>query len=230
MGGVVEIVGGDAHKIAHVLRLREGDSLEIVDAASTLFTATIDAIDGVVRARLLETVGNGPAPSALSVHVAQAVPKGRRMEFVVEKGTELGAAAFLPFHCERSAGSVVGAERLARWRRIARTAAAQSGRTDVPEVRDPLAFPELLERFGEYDVVLFPWELADRIPLNETLPPVLPAAGRALIVVGPEGGFSHQEAESAVERGAALLWLGPRILRTDTAAMALLAVIGAFAS
>ena len=152
------------------------------------------------------------------------------MEFVVEKGTELGASSFLPFYSERSVGQAIGLEKLARWQRLARAAAQQSGRREVPEIRTPLKFDALLERFAEYDAVLFAWELAPPVPLRERLLGALPARGRVLVVVGPEGGFTHDEAERAARRGAALLSLGRRILRTDTAAMALLAVIGALAS
>jgi 16S rRNA (uracil1498-N3)-methyltransferase len=93
-----------------------------------------------------------------------------------------------------------------------------------------MAYETLLERFGEYDSVLFAWELAPPAPLHRRLAEALPASGRALVVVGPEGGFTHAEAELAQRRGAEMLWLGPRVLRTDTAALVLLAVIGAVTS
>ncbi len=152
------------------------------------------------------------------------------MDFVVEKGTELGASAFLPFYCERSVGRAIGVEKLARWRRLARSAAQQSGRRDVPQIRAPVTFGALLEEFERYDAVLFAWELAAPVPLCERLRGALPAQGHVLVVVGPEGGFTHEEAEQAAQHGAKLLSLGQRILRTDTAAMAILAVIGALAS
>jgi 16S rRNA (uracil1498-N3)-methyltransferase len=152
------------------------------------------------------------------------------MEFVVEKCTELGASAFLPFYSERSAARSVGAEKLGRWRRLARTAAQQCGRRDVPEVFEPVRFDALLERFAGYDTVLFAWELAAPIPLRDQLASALPPGGRVLVVVGPEGGFTHDEADAAARSGATPLSLGPRILRTDTAAMALLAVIAALTS
>jgi 16S rRNA (uracil1498-N3)-methyltransferase len=231
VGGVVEIEGGDAHKIARVLRLREDDRIEIVDSASTAFTAVIAETGRVVRARLLEIV----KPSDTSVatrflEVAQAVPKGNRMDFVVEKGSELGASAFIPFYCERSVRRDVGNERLGRWRRVTRAAAMQCGRRDIPEVRDPLGFEALLASFRDYDAVLFAWELAPAAPLSERLRAAVPTSGRVLLVVGPEGGFTHEEAEAARQNGATLFSLGPRILRTDTAALVLLAVIGALAS
>lgn len=226
----MEIGGSDARKIAKVLRLRDGDRIEIVDSSGTAFGASIGGTGRVVRATLLEVLGERRADAAALVDVAQAVPKGRRMEFVVEKGTELGASSFLPFYSERSVGRAIGLDKLARWQRLARTAAQQSGRSEVPEIRAPLKFDALLERFEEYDAVLFAWELAPPVPLRERLLGALPAQGRVLVVVGPEGGFTHDEAERAARRGAALLSLGHRILRTDTAAMALLAVIGALAS
>lgn len=152
------------------------------------------------------------------------------MDFVVEKGTELGVESFLPFYCERSVDRRVGAEKLARWKRLARAAAQQCGRTSVPAIADPLDFESLLMQFSRYDAVLFAWELAEPEPLCDRLAELLPAAGRALVVVGPEGGFTHDEAERAARGGAHLLWLGPRVLRTDTAALVVLAVIGALAS
>ena len=231
IGGSVEIAGGDAHKIAHVLRLRAGDRIEVIDSGAAAFVAAIDAVGPIVRATLLDrVVQRSEIRPRLDVDVAQAVPKGRRMELVIEKCTELGAAAFLPFYCERSVGRDVGEEKLSRWQRLARTAAQQSGRLDVPTIATPIEFDALVQRFGEYAAVLFAWEMAPNVPLREQLPSMLPATGRILAVVGPEGGFTHAEAELAERCGAALVWLGTRILRTDTAAMVLLAVIGALTS
>ena len=230
-GGAAVIEGGDARKIVRVLRLRAGDTIEIVDSTASVFDASIESADETVRVALGERVAQAPAALAsLQVDVAQAIPKAQRMEFVVEKCTELGATAFLPFYCERSVARRVGGEKITRWERLARAAAAQSGRSDIPNVAEPLGFADLLDRFSQYELVVFAWEMAPRVGLRERLPAILPAAGRVLAVVGPEGGFTHDEAAAAVERGAELLWLGPRILRTDTAAMVILAVIGAFAS
>ena len=231
IGATVEIGGSDAHKIANVLRLSAGDRVVVIDSAARTFTAAIATVGRVVRATIEEEIFDDRAPSAvLRIDVAQAVPKGRRMDFVIEKGSELGVETFLPFYCERSVSRDVGAEKAARWQRIARSAAQQCGRKSVPAVVDPMPYATLLERFGEYDAVLFAWELAAPAPLSRRLAEALPASGRVLVVVGPEGGFTHAEAELAQSRGAAMLWLGPRVLRTDTAALVLLAVIGAVTS
>jgi 16S rRNA (uracil1498-N3)-methyltransferase len=230
-GTTVEIGGDDARKIVRVLRLRTGDRIQIVDSSATTFTASIDEVGRTVTATLLETVRELHSnAAALQIDVAQAVPKAQRMDFVVEKCTELGARAFLPFYCERSVARAVHAEKLSRWRRMARTAAQQCGRSEIPQVFSPQQFDGLLERFAGYDAVLFAWEMAEAIPLYDRLRQLVPRAGSVLVVIGPEGGFTHAEAESAADRGAELLWLGPRILRTDTAAIVLLAVISAFAS
>jgi 16S rRNA (uracil1498-N3)-methyltransferase len=233
IGSVVEIGGGDAHKIAHVLRLRQGDRIEIIDSHTRTFVATIGEIGHTVRATLIERSSEPSrrtAASAVTVDVAQAVPKAGRMELVVEKCTELGANAFLPFYSERSVTRNVGSERLARWQRLARTAAQQCGRREIPEILAPLEFEALVTRFARYGTVLFAWEMAQPFALQERLRSLLPSSGSVLVVVGPEGGFTHNEADLAVQHRAALLWLGPRILRTDTAAIVLLAVIGSFAS
>jgi 16S rRNA (uracil1498-N3)-methyltransferase len=230
-GATVEIAGDDARKIARVLRLRAGDRIEVVDSSAKTFTASVVEVGRTVTATLLETTREAPSNiSALQIDIAQAVPKAQRMDFVVEKCTELGARAFLPFYCERSVARAVHAEKLARWRRVARTATQQCGRSEIPQVFAPQEFHGILERFAGYDAVLFAWEMADAIPLYDRLRQLVPRAGSVLAVIGPEGGFTHDEAERAAHRGAELLWLGPRILRTDTAAIVLLAVIGAFAS
>ena len=230
-GSVVDITGGDARKIVAVLRLRAGDRIELVDSGGTLFDAALSIDDGRVQATLTAVLPAEPASNAkpLRVDVAQALPKGQKMDFVVEKTAELGVETIVPFSSERSIAAGVGSAKLERWRRLAKTASQQSGRRTVARIEDPVAFDRLLERFSAYDVVLFPWELAPRVPLRDRLPLLLQSACTALVVVGPEGGFSHDEAGTAVARGAEMLWLGPRILRTETAAMALLAIIGAFA-
>jgi 16S rRNA (uracil1498-N3)-methyltransferase len=230
IGSVVEIEGTDAHKIEHVLRLKPGDEIVLIDSTARTFSAVIREIARSVRAEITREIEAAESAAMLQIDVAQAVPKGQRMEFVVEKGTELGVEAFLPFVCERSVRREVGAEKLSRWRRIARTAAAQCGRKTIPQILDPLDFEGLLARSGEYDAVLFAWELAAAAPLHERLREALPARGRVLVVVGPEGGFTHAEAELAAGKGAVMLWLGQRVLRTDTAALVLLAVIGSLAS
>jgi 16S rRNA (uracil1498-N3)-methyltransferase len=228
-GESVTIGGSDARKIVRVLRLNDGDAIEIVDSAGNVFAASI-GIEGaqvraVIGAAIESREGDAGAPR---FDVAQALPKGAKMDFIVEKTTELGAGAIVPFYSERTIARVAGEAKLERWRRLAKSAAAQCGRRSVPPIHAAIPFKALLERFADYDVVLFPWELAPPALLRERLPALLRDAARVLVVVGPEGGFTHAEADAARAYGAALLWMGPRILRTETAAMALLAIADAF--
>jgi 16S rRNA (uracil1498-N3)-methyltransferase len=228
VGSLVDIDGSDVHKIANVLRMRDGDELEVVDSSGTLFAARLDGDAGHLRAKLVRREAS-VAAGDLRVDIAQAIPKGSKMDYVVEKATELGAGSILPFTSERSVAGDGNAHKVERWRRLAENAARQCGRLDVPRVRNTMSFEQALASFDDYDVALFAWELAPQIPLRVRLEQTLRGARTAIVAIGPEGGFSHAESEAATARGAQLLWLGPRILRTETAALATLAVIEAFA-
>lgn len=216
--------GSDAHKIVSVLRLRDGDEIEVIDSAAQRFTAVITVDGRNVTAALRERKQSRDS-TVLHVTVAQGVPKGQKMDFVVEKLTELGASQILPLQSERTVVTDVSANKIERWRRLAKTAAQQCGRDEVPRVGGPVQFADLCETFSGYDAVLFPWELADRVPLRERLPELVRDARRVLVLIGPEGGFSHAEADAAQSAGAKLISLGSRILRTETAALVVLALL-----
>ena len=222
-GDSVAIDDADARKIRTVLRLQPGDALELVDSSGALFAATIESTNGTVSARVDRLLTRGE-PQTLRVDVAQGVPKGQKMDYVVEKLVELGVERIVPLLSERVQVEP-GAAKIERWRRIAKSAAEQSGRSAIPDVSDPLAFDALIETFPAYDVVLFPWEVAASEPLREVLPSLLDGARRVLVAIGPEGGFAHDEAERAAAAGARVISLGSRVLRTETAALAVVAIL-----
>lgn len=223
-GQTVAITGGDAHKIVHVLRKRSGDRVEVVDSRAQRFDATL-AIDGdSVRAELGAAAVSAER-DALQIVVAQGLPKAQKMDFVVEKLTELGAQTIVPLISERSVALEPSEKKLERWRRLAKTASAQSGRDRVTQIAAPVSFDELLASFRDYDCVLFPWELAEHVALKTVLPQLIKNARRVLVVIGAEGGFSHAETERARESGAHVIGLGSRILRTETAALVVVAVL-----
>ncbi len=214
----MELAGADARKLLVVLRAKDGDRVEICDSSGSSFSATL-AIDGSrVRARLGDA-HEPPAPRAIELVLAQALPKGQKMDFAIEKATELGIACIIPFTSERSVAGAARAGKLERWRRLAHTAAQQCGRRDVPAVEDPVEWDVLTERFRSYDLALVPWELAEPIPLRERLPALLRGARSVLIAIGPEGGLSHAEVQRAADAGGRLVSLGSRILRTETAGL-----------
>jgi 16S rRNA (uracil1498-N3)-methyltransferase len=160
----------------------------------------------------------------VAVTVLQAVPKGLKMDDVVEKVVELGAAAIQPIRCARSYGGDPPAK-VKRWQRIARAAAQQSRRLVVPTVAEPVRFSEALASASAATKVLVAYERAE--------PQSLAAALRASseqplsILVGPEGSFTDDELQLARDVGAALVSLGPTVLRTETAAAAMLSAIAA---
>ncbi len=201
-GDLVRLPGDDARKILVVLRGVNGDALEVVDSGGRIFAASL-VVDGAFASASLGRQLAAPPPAALELSLAQGIPKGQKMDFVVEKATELGIARIVPFVGARTVGLGERAGKLERWRRLAKSAAQQCGRTDVPEVALPLGLAALLASFADYDRVLVPWELADGIALRERLPALLDGARRVLVVIGPEGGFSQDEARRANARGGA---------------------------
>jgi 16S rRNA (uracil1498-N3)-methyltransferase len=223
-GESLELTGGDARKIITVLRKKTGDAVEIIDSAAQRFAATLEIDNRRVTAMLGEAIA-GVSNGRLKLCVAQAVPKGQKMDFVIEKLTELGVAEILPFYSERSVVEDTGVAKLERWRRLAQSAAQQCGRDTLPVIRDPQRFADIVARFPDYDTVLFPWELAESGPLRERLPALVEHSGPVLMLIGPEGGFSSDEAAAAQAAGAHLISLGSRILRTETAALVLASIL-----
>lgn len=225
--GSVIIGGEDARHITRVMRGKPGDKLIVSDGVSKEALAEIAALgDGEVRADVLEWL-DMTGEARLRLTVAQSLPKGDKLETVIQKCTEIGAAAFVPFvsartivqYDERKEG-----KRLERWRKIAKEAAEQAHRSRVPEVRSPLTWKELLKSFAGYDAVYFCYEKEEGLQLRSAAAPWLAGLGQdagasVLIVVGPEGGFTEAENAEAEGAGAIPVGLGRRILRCETAGM-----------
>jgi 16S rRNA (uracil1498-N3)-methyltransferase len=199
-----------AFHLRTVLRAREGDLVEAFDGDGEGALAEIVRIAGeTVEIRLLERTG-AERESPLALTLAVAVSRGAKLDWVVEKATELGVAAIVPFAAERS---VAAGERVERWKRIADAAAAQSGRVRSPRIEGVRAFPEMIAAAEGSEIRLFFWE-------RSTTPlPRKPQARSVFVVTGPEGGFSADEARLATDAGFHTVGLGPRILRAETAAI-----------
>ncbi len=209
IGEVLRLSEEEGRHVYKVLRGRVGDGIEVVDSTGRLFVAELAAgrEATVLEERLVAAGGEG------KVTLYQAVPKGRHMDLVVEKATELGAARVVPLSTERGVIRLSeGDGKVRRWRRIAEAAARQSLRLGVPEVGEPVAFPEAVRGAGETGVLLH----------NEPgLPPVedVVADPGVDLFVGPEGGWSEGELEMARRSGLSLASLGPYRLRSETAGM-----------
>jgi 16S rRNA (uracil1498-N3)-methyltransferase len=217
-----------SHYVSRVLRLRAGDSLVLFDGGGREFPATVAkvsreevrAIIGEPRARDVE--------SPLQVHLIQGIPRGDRMDIIVQKATELGVHRITPvvtgFSVVRlDAGK---AEKRARhWTKIAQSACEQCGRNVVPIVDSPQGYSEGLAGAEPPDSARIVLQPAGRAGLTDSLEQSLRAA---VLLVGPEGGLSDAEAEDAAAAGFVACSLGPRILRTDTAAIATIALLQAY--
>ncbi len=230
----VSFEGEDARHLAAVMRSKPGDLIIACDGNGRDVLAKITSVNkGNVQAEIIERLMTN-AEMAWKVTVAQSLPKGDKLEIVIQKGTEAGAAAFQPFLSQRTVVQYderKEAKRLERWRKIAKEAAEQSHRSVIPEVNTVGSWKSLLKQFSDYDLILFCYEEVGRsgTGLRDLLSHQRAAnkddARRVMVVIGPEGGFTPQEAEAATASGAILIGLGRRILRTETAALYALACL-----
>jgi 16S rRNA (uracil1498-N3)-methyltransferase len=225
--GQARVQGVEFRHLQRVLRLREGDHVTLFDDTGREHAGVIVSMSPRVAVVRITASTTPERESALAITLYQGIPKGRKMDVVVEKATELGVRAIVPFTSAFSAAGAPGtAGKGERWRRIAVAAAKQSARTAVPTIGEPLTFPEILTQAAVDDLKLLLYEGAGTEPLAAALERAA-APTSAAIVVGPEGGISHDEVARARTAGFVAVHVGPRILRTETAALAAVAVVQA---
>jgi 16S rRNA (uracil1498-N3)-methyltransferase len=221
-GGTLPLTRSDVHHVRDVLRLAPGSVVDVVETGGTVLAVRIDGV-GVssVEGTVLESRAHAPR---LPLVLCPALSKGRKMDLVVQKATELGVERIVPFASERSVVKLEpakGVERRERWQRIAEEAAKQCGRGSIPQVDAPL----------EMEGIASVLRHADRafVLSEETAPPLRTAlAGQAggsiAMVVGPEGGFTDDEVARLDRLGATPVGLGHLTLRTETAAIVACAI------
>ena len=222
----MELTGTDAHHIAHVLRMAVGDNVIIADENERSAKAEITAItDEVVTLSLSEYLEDDSEPT-VKVRLAQCLPKSDKMEFIVQKAVELGAVSIQPVNSENCVVKYTAdkqAKRVERWQKIAHEAAKQCKRAAVPTVEPIITLKELLSRVDGDETVLFCYEAEDGRTLRQALASY--QAEKYTVLIGPEGGFSPEEARLCQEMGAHPVSLGSRILRTETASLAALTMV-----
>jgi 16S rRNA (uracil1498-N3)-methyltransferase len=230
----------ESRHAARVLRLRPGDTVVAADGAGREYTVRLETVGDEATGTVL-SVGAGERESPIRITLVQAVPKGDKMESIVRACTELGVTRIVPVLTARTIVALDPGrwrERARRWQRIAREAAKQCGRAVVPPVEAPRPVDEVLELDETAELRLCLWEAAaagpgskvDRglgAPLAAGLPASLAPAARVYVLIGPEGGLTRDEIESARARGWMVVGAGPRILRTETAGPAIIAVLQA---
>lgn len=229
----VEITGDDARHITKVMRGKVGDKIIVSDGLSREAIVELELLEqGLVTANVVEHL-EMLQEAQVKVTIAQSLPKGDKMETVIQKCTEIGAVSFVPFLSARTIvqyDSKKEEKRLDRWRKICKEAAEQSHRNIVPTVEPPLSWSQLIKSFTQYDAVYFCYEKEHGLQLRDVVKPFVQSveAGskpKVLLLVGPEGGFSEEECRKAEEAGAISVGLGRRILRCETAGMVALSCI-----
>jgi 16S rRNA (uracil1498-N3)-methyltransferase len=204
-------------QIRNVLRLAADDSVVVFDGSGREYVARLDASE-------TGTVTRTSTPStepALRLTLVQGLPKGDKIEFVLQKCTEIGVSEFVIVSTERSIPKIDKdkvAGRLQRWRSIVIEAAEQSGRVRVPEISGVFPFREVIDRSSKAQVRFIAWEDQKESALLSELTN-LGVLNSLELFIGPEGGFSSEEVAAAVRQGIRSVSLGPRILRTETAAI-----------
>jgi len=220
---VIPLTGEVLHHLATVLRLSVNEEIVLLDGRGTLCRCRITALGKKSgQATVLERWQE--QDTAFPVHLLQALPKGDKMDLVLQKGTELGIGRFSPLFSRRSVPRLAperAAQRHQRWQRIVSGAARQSRRPILPKVAAPCLLAESLADCDE-ELRLMLWEEGSR-PLAEALPAEAPAS--LALLVGPEGGFTAEEAQIAVEARFQPVHLGPRIMRSETAGFAVTAIV-----
>ncbi len=220
--GARQLGGSEAHHLLHVLRLGVGQSVILFDGQGFEASADVTAIaNGGVDLHVVDVRPTETEP-AVDVILAAAVPKGDRFGWLIEKATELGIRRFVPLVTERSV-VIPGEGKLEKMRRTIVEASKQCGRSRLMELDLPLRWAEFVEQeFADSPAGTLGWVAH---PTGEPYEPAtFPPAGQIILAVGPEGGFTDAEVELATQSGAKLLSLGPRVLRIETAAVALAAL------
>ncbi len=220
--------GADVNHIKNVLRMKPGEDVRVNDGRGKTYLCCISSYEEqtAVLDILKELDSVTELPSRIILF--QGLPKGDKMEWIVQKAVELGAYAIVPFAAKRSVVKLdekKAAKKQARWQLIAKGAAEQSGRGIIPEVSAVQTFTEALRMAGELDVVLIPYELEEGMKETVRILEEIAPGQSVGIFIGPEGGFEEEEVERAKAAGAHAVTLGKRILRTETAGLTALSIL-----
>lgn len=222
----VTITGSDVNHIKNVLRMRPGEKIRVSSSSRDMFCEIAELTDDFVQADILdEEAPDTELPSR--IYLFQGLPKGDRMEYIIQKSVELGVYEIIPVamkYCVVKLDAKKAGNKVKRWQAISESAAKQSKRSRIPEVHAVMNFKDAVEYAKLQDMILVPYENERGMEATrEALKKVKP--GQPISVfIGPEGGFSEEEID-ALRQDAEVLSLGKRILRTDTAAICAMSML-----
>lgn len=224
----IYIEGQDVNHIKNVLRMKIGEELKISDGNNKRYLCEIETMTAQeVCVRIVEEQEvNTELPS--KIYLFQGLPKGDKMELIVQKAVELGVYEVIPVATKRAVVKLdekKAAKKVERWNGIAQSGAKQSGRNVIPRVTKVMSYKEALAYAKELDVLLIPYELAEGMEETKQVIAGIQRGASIGIFIGPEGGFETEEVEQAIENGANAITLGRRILRTETAGLTTLSIL-----
>lgn len=226
--GKLYVEGTDVNHIKNVLRMKPGDQVMVSDGEGMQYLCALEAFDsGLVWFGIVDTWRENRELSS-KLYLFQGLPKGDKMELIIQKATELGAYELVPMVTGRTVVRLdekKAEKKNVRWNAIAESAAKQSGRSVIPRVRGAMTFSEALAYAGNLDVLLIPYEKAEGMEATRKAIEGIRPGQSVGIFIGPEGGFEEGEVEQAMEKGAAPVTLGRRILRTETAGFVVLSML-----
>lgn len=224
----IRIIGNDVNHIKNVLRMRTGEELVISAGGNQEYTCLIEELNQeeiLVSVMYVQEVGL-ELPSRICLF--QGLPKGDKMELIIQKAVELGVYELIPVDTCRTVVKLDAKKqvsKLKRWQAISESAAKQSKRMIVPKIHPVMRFAEALEYAKNLDIRLIPYELAEDMAHTKELLGQIQPGQSVGIFIGPEGGFSQEEVEAAIQCQVQPITLGKRILRTETAGMTVLSIL-----
>ena len=227
---IATIIGEDVNHIANVLRLAIGESLIICNNDTGIsYNATISKISQEFIECTLQTEIIETTECPVDIDLFQGLPKSDKMEYIIQKTTELGVKNIFPVEMERCVvklDSKSENKKIDRWNKIAESAAKQSKRDIIPEVKNIINLENICKNTEKYDIILLAYENEDKHTLKDELQKLDKNKKLNIgIIIGPEGGFSEKEVQKLVDSGAKCITLGKRILRTETASLVMLSDI-----
>lgn len=226
----INIIGEDVNHIKNVLRMKCGDEITVCNTDdSNNYIAQINEFDkNEIVCKIIEKVEK-IAESNVIVHIYQGLPKSDKMELIIQKSVELGVNAITPVEMKRCVVKLDGKDKIKkveRWQKIAEVAAKQSGRDIIPRIYEVKNIEKISNEFSEYDIVLLCYENEKNVYLKDVLKQLDNNLNlKIAVIIGPEGGIDISEVEYMKEKGARVISLGNRILRTETVSLSLLSII-----
>ena len=222
----INIIGEDVKHIKNVLRKQIGDILEICNQETgKAYKCEITKIDEIITNKILEELEN--QEDNIKIDIYQGLPKADKMELIIQKAVELGANAIIPVDMKRCVVKIEPKDekkKIERWQKIAESAAKQSGRNEIPEIRNIVKIQDIIK--FKYDLILVAYENEKENTLKKELLKLKEYKKvNIAIVIGPEGGLEEKDVELLKQNGAKVVTLGNRILRTETVALSMLSII-----